>query len=145
MTRQSFFRMSPIWLLVSLSVVCARPVRSSEDAQSFYIRFRQAALDGNVALLTELTHFPFRTRGELDHDPVEHHNARQFAGLVERLLNERSADNTRSVRDVLRSHTRIGPDDYQGSPDSIRIENLVFDRLNGHWRFTFAYITLRGE
>ncbi|MBE7439391.1 MAG: hypothetical protein HS115_13105 [Spirochaetales bacterium] len=136
---------SVIAYLCLLFVSCAGVTRSEQDVQQFYNAFRRAAIDGDVSRLTALTAFPFQTRGELDHDPIQYHNAEQFAVLVERILSERNVDNTKTVRDVLIHYPRIAPGDYQGSSESFRIENLVFERRRGRWQFTFAYLTLRGE
>jgi hypothetical protein len=105
----------------------------------FWKRFRQAALARDAEAAASLARFPFRTRGELDSDPWVSHPRGDFAALFLRLLaqdtgltamEESTADliaRTKSLDETGKGHARLA--------------SLVFERVDGSWTFTAAYLS----
>ena len=111
------------------------------DPQAFWKSFRSAVLAGDTGAVTGLTAFPFKTRGPLDHDPVQKHDKKAFAGIYARLIKSPTGLDTgmkETHLDFIRKTESIPAKEIQGN--RIHIANMVFEKTAGSWRFAMAYM-----
>ncbi|EDN65731.1 secreted protein [Beggiatoa sp. PS] len=74
-----FVLINTLFLLISCVIFLA-PVQAGVsvpvDAQAFWKTFRTAVLADNRDKVVSITQFPFKTRGDLDDDPIRSYHKR---------------------------------------------------------------------
>jgi hypothetical protein len=136
------------WLLLSSLLVqtsCAQPEgkpTAAEDFQAFWSEFRAAVLANDTGRVASLTQFPFRTRGQLDSDPVTTHDQASFVRNFTKLLDQDPglAREPDTMRHVIERKTSVTGKDLGLGGASARVANFEFRRVEGRWRFTLAYV-----
>lgn len=145
-------RGSRAWLMsaalaVSLAIgaapACAQaPSKPAVHAEfaGFWADFRAAVLANDAAAVAALTRFPFTTRGPLDRDPVQRHDAAAFGRLLQRLLNQDPGltREPQTMTDLIRRTANVSAGNVQGN--QARVGQFVFEKVDGTWMFTQAYI-----
>ena len=129
-----------LFLFIGCFILLA-PVQADvpADAQAFWAKFRTAILADNQDKVISITQFPFKTRGDLDDDPIRSHNKDDFLKIYNKIFNEDSHDATTTVKKIIEKKEKLIAKDFL-LKNYIRIENLVFEKKKGKWYFTFAYV-----
>jgi len=109
------------------------------DAQTFWSEFRTAVIGNKHEKVASLTYFPFQTRGDFDDNPINKYDKAGFLTIYAQIFNEMSADATMTVRKRIEQKIVITEKDFL-TKELIRVENLIFKKVDGKWQFTFAYI-----
>jgi hypothetical protein len=132
-------------LLVLTVTVAASAGGTQQEENAFWRDFRNAVLTGNNAQLVSMTRFPLTVRGVSDNDPVKHVGKKAFPGVFRRILVQPvtivSGDNfvTETMLEILQKKEQLQPRDYL-TREQIRVEQLLFQRINGRWLLTTAYL-----
>jgi hypothetical protein len=113
-----------------------------QDFQGFWSDFRTATLANDLGRIMAMTRFPFRTRGPMDDDPVVSHGKDGFAKLWEKLLLQDPGlrPEPETVRQLIQRKVRISAAEHGRGASTARVAGLVFERVNGRWFFTRAYV-----
>jgi hypothetical protein len=133
-----------VLLLVTVAVV-ASTAGTQQDGDIFWRDFRKAVLMQNNAQLLSMTRFPLTVRGVSDNDPVKHVGKKAFPGVFRRILVQPvtvlSGEKfvTETMLEILQKKERLQPKDYL-TREQIRVEQLLFQRINGRWLLTTAYL-----
>lgn len=138
--KKHFVLTNTLFLLIA-SFIFLIPAQAevSADAQAFWTKFRAAVLTGDKDKVLSITQFPFKTRGDLDDDPIRSHNKKSFLKNYDKIFSEHSYDASMTVKKVIEKKEKIIAKDFLHE-NSIRIENLIFEKNKGQWYFTFAYV-----
>lgn len=116
---------------------CAAQQPPSQGTAAFWKEFQSAAASQDAAKAGELTQFPFRTRGTIDSDPVKQWTRQEFSGLWKRLL----ASDTGMKREPEPMSALIErTPELKVTGSRARVGNFVFERADGKWRFSMAYL-----
>jgi len=123
-----------------------QPEHSADAAlgqQAFWDTFRAAMASNDPGKVADLARFPFKVRGAMDSDPVESYDRAGFLKIYKRLVQQEvySAGDgelqAHSMRQVVGTHASTPPL-QQG--DRFSVEQFEFERIDGQWRFVFAYL-----
>lgn len=131
-------------LLVYGSALAPLPAEAAAvpagDFAKFWDDFRSAVLQGRAAQTAALTHFPFKTRGTMDDDPVVAHDRPWFLRSYKNLLavDPGLSDGPWTMRKLIEQTTGAVANDAV-SGNRARIGDFLFEKINGRWWFTFAY------
>ena len=109
--------------------------KSTESFLKFWKVFRQAVIDNDTSTVISLTAFPLETRGEMDQDPIVKYERKDIAKVFR-------AHRFSNLEEITQT---INPDKQYVFSDCARISDFVFNRINGQWRWTFAYLHIRDE
>lgn len=126
--------------LLPATVMCRQS--SSADPQTieeFWAAFRKAVASKDYNTLAALTEFPFKTRGQLDSDPVVNRDRAAFLGMVDRLLDQDpgTKPEPETMRDLI-GRTAVVRASADGN--SAKVGAFEFAKVRGRWRFTSAYV-----
>lgn len=134
----------PFLIYILLLSVAATSCHSEENKseqtfQQFWSEFRTAALDNNLTRITELTHFPFIVKGDLDMDGSIHLDRIAFQKKFKLFMEQDIRENLtpESMRTYIKKHKNISPriDDGQTS-----VALFSFEKINGKWYFVRVYV-----
>jgi hypothetical protein len=132
-------------LLVLTVTVAGSAEGTQQEGNVFWRDFRNAILTENNAQLVSMTRFPLTVRGVSDNDTVKHVGKKAFPGVFRRILAQPvtvvSGDNfvTTTMLEILLKKGQLQPRDYL-TGEQIRVEQLLFHRINGRWLLTTAYL-----
>lgn len=134
-------------VLLLTILLWATTVRAGKDraAQSNWTEFRQAIISGNTEKVATITKFPLSVRGPDDSEPVIYYNKKQFPAILKRLLHQEvfflsgGKLSSKTMLQVVQEKERLDPADFLTEKD-IRVEQFEFEKINGHWLFTRAYL-----
>jgi hypothetical protein len=128
--------------LFSVELYARQGGSSSElkEFQSFWTEFRAAVKADDKEKIASLTAFPFKTRGTLDSDPVRKHTKASFLKILDKLLDDDPGLSPKEdkMRSFIERKAEIESKDLNG--DRAQIGNFVFEKAQGKWAFTFAYL-----
>jgi hypothetical protein len=119
-------------------------VKANEENQ-FWSEFRQAVLDNDRDKIVSMTNFPFEVRGPEDSDPVKRYENKDFPAIFGQLVAQQvffpSAGRivSKSMQQLIDEKKEITQGDFM-APDLIQFNQFEFERINGRWLFTRAYL-----
>ena len=118
----------------------AVPARPAAGFDTFWTRFRAAALAGDAAQLQALSRPVVLAHGELDDDPVRRLPAARVPGAVAAAMAAPDPDGMagRVIRDSIRAHVRFAPGELDGVGQQ-RVGPFVFKPGTGGWRLAEIY------
>ena len=92
--------------------------------------------------VASMTRFPFKTKGQTDSDPVKTHTKGSFLKIWDKIL---QADpglrpETDTMRRYVERKATITSKDLGSGKGSARIGTFVFEKVQGKWLFTMAYL-----
>lgn len=132
--------------IITFSVlVIAQATEIESEANHFWRSFRQAVMNQDHARLSALTRFPFEVRGPDDSDPVKRFDRKGFKRILRRVLAQPvfveldGKSVTKSMLEIVEEKAELKPSDYH-NPSYVQVEQFEFQRINGHWAFTRAYL-----
>jgi hypothetical protein len=109
-----------------------------EEIAEFWTAFKKAVASENYQNILELSTIPFATRGTMDDDPVIALDQTAFLANINAILTtDPGITTTPTTQAKLVSQTKILIDQGDGFA---RVGDLVFNKINGQWKFTRAYI-----
>jgi hypothetical protein len=127
-----------------IEMSCAQPGAQErpDDFRVFWTAFRNAILEGKREQVAAMTHFPFRTRGSLDSDPVRTHDRQSFFRLFDRLLEQDPglSRETSTMRKLIYEKTMIADRELSGQGTQMRVGTFTFRKVNAQWLFALAYL-----
>jgi hypothetical protein len=131
----------PLVLLLALLAGSSLSAQSG-DIQAFWTEFRQAIKNNDKDKVAAMTRFPFKTRGQTDSDPVKTHNKVSFLKIWDKLM---QADpglgpDADTMRRFVERKPTITSEASASEKGSARVGNFVFDRVQGKWLFTMAFL-----
>ena len=111
--------------------------------QSFWTKFRTAAIQNDYATLEKITKFPLEVRGVDDSMPVEYFKKDEFKKIFNRLMEQKiypvhDENYVLTSMKTIVNNTELAPD--AKNQDQYRMEQLVFEYIDGQWFFTNAYL-----
>ena len=109
----------------------------------FWQTFRQAVIDNDTNKIISLTIFPFKTRGEMDSDPIIKYDRKKFAKVFHAYLYQSSGDIDGTEFDEIKK--TVTPDKKDIYNEQARIGDLEFKVINRQWRLAFAYLHIQDE
>ena len=114
----------------------------AKDFQAFWTEFRQAIKANDKDKVVSMTRFPFKTRGETDSDPVKTHTKESFLKIWDEMLKADPglSPETDTMRRFVERKATITSKDLGSGKGSVRIGNFVFEKVQGKWLFTMAYL-----
>jgi hypothetical protein len=111
----------------------------------FWVEFRKAVLDNDVAAIKSLTRFPFETKGPLEDDPKKKFVAREFDLLWPRLLetDPHSWGPLRdSMKELIERREEPSVEEISTEPSGlVQVGVFVFRKIKNRWVFTRAIVT----
>lgn len=119
--------------------------KKANEENQFWQAFRQAVLDDNVDTVISMTHFPFEVRKPDDSAPVKRYEQQDFPALYEQLIAQQvyypsgGAMSSKPMRQLIAEKQQITPGDFI-KPNLIQFLQFEFDRIDGRWLFTRAYL-----
>lgn len=138
-------------LLIVVTCVCAacsvnEPAVKVNEENQYWDAFRQAVLDDDKDTIISLTHFPFEVRGPGDSASVKSYEQKDFPAIFEQLVTQPvyyqssgGAINSKPMRQLIEEKQQITPGDFI-TPDLIQFIQFEFERIDGQWFFTRAYL-----
>ncbi len=113
-----------------------------EEFQGFWSEFRAAVLTNDKEKVASMTRFPFKTRGIDDSDPVTKHSKDSFLKLWDKLLAQDPglAQEPDTMWHFIEQKTVVTNKDFGAGSSDTRIANFKFEKVQGKWLFTFAYL-----
>jgi len=123
----------------------ASQIGDVKEANQFWTAFRRAVLNSKLNQVISLTRFPFEIRGQADWMPVKYYKPGNFRPIFEEVMESPvsilSNGNfvEKSMIEIIIEKKTITAKDWL-TPKFIRIEDLEFQRIDGNWRFTGAYL-----
>lgn len=112
-----------------------------DDFAAFWMEFRGAVLAANQAKLKEMTALPFTVEDSLD-ATTRIDEADAVAALWPALLAQDvglSAE-PESMQHYVERHEAPADGDVDAGGDTARVGQFQFSRIDGHWKFTRAYL-----
>jgi hypothetical protein len=134
-----------VLLVLIVSVMAFAGGTQDDDGNIFWRDFRKAILTQNNTQIISMTRFPLTVRGVSDNDPVKHVGKKAFIGVFRKILVQAvtvvSGDKfvTETMLDILQKKEQLQPRDYL-TKEQIRVEQFLFQRINGRWLLTTAYL-----
>ena len=136
-----------IVLLLSLSPISLFAKQSeaevvAKDFQKFWTEFRPAIKANDKENVASMTNFPFKSRGGSDSDTIKTHTKESFLKIWDQMLKSDpglSAEADTMRRFVDRKET-ITAKDVGSGKGSVRIGDFVFEKIQGKWLFTMAFL-----
>lgn len=133
--------------LLIILLICGGTAHAAEQTsiERYWSEFRQAVLEHKTEKVAAMTRFPLWVRGPGDGDPVTYYKNKDFSPILERLLRQKvlSLNGGRVVSktmlQVIREKTEITQKDHL-TENVISVEQFQFERINGRWLFTRAYL-----
>ena len=136
----------PLLLSLSLFAMAAgeKKAEPPADFKVYWSQFRKAVHENEKEAVASLTNFPFKTRGEMDDDPVLTHDRKAFLAMIEEMLAEDSgsAKNPATMRELIEKTTSIPERAWGDGGRTVRIGNFIFENINKKWLFSYAYTTV---
>ena len=136
-----------IILLLALSPGClfagqTGAETATKDFQSFWTEFRQAIKANDKDKVASMTRFPFKTRGQTDSDPVKSHTKESFMKIWDKILEADPglSPETDTMRRYVERKATITSKDLGSGKGSARVGTFVFEKVQGKWLFTMAYL-----
>lgn len=134
-------------LVVALAMLAAVQLASCTETagQQFWSEFRQAVIAADEEKIVSITRFPFVVRGPVDSDPVRQYDREGFLAIYEQLLEQdvylpsKGVIVRHSMRELVLRSQELPADSLVGT-EHIRFHQFEFQRLDGRWRFTRAYL-----
>lgn len=116
---------------------------TDEAFQSFWNQFRTAVIKEDYATLENFTKFPLEVRGVHDSMPIEYYKKDEFKIIFDKIMEQKiysvhEEDLVLTNMKAIVSDTELVSDMKNG--DQYRVEQLVFDYVDGQWLFTNAYL-----
>ncbi|HTF97350.1 MAG TPA: hypothetical protein VL995_14525 [Cellvibrio sp.] len=136
-----FFKITLLLTLI-FSPWCKADERD-DSFQLFWTEFRAAVMQNDYEQLKRFTKFPLAVNGVADFIPVEYIERKAFKDIFHKLMDQKihlihGDDYTLTdMMDVV-SKTEAPLDAKNG--DEYRVEQLVFEYIDGRWLFTRAYL-----
>lgn len=136
-----FFRTVLFFLTIS-SLGCMAN-NTDNSFQSFWTEFRSAAIKNDYATLEKFTKFPLEVRGIHDSMPIQYFKKDAFKEIFNRLMEQKiypvdDEDLVLTSMKAIVKNTELAPD--AKNEEEYRIEQLVFEYIDGQWFFTNAYL-----
>ena len=132
-------------VLFFISIVSLGCMANNKDSsfQLFWNEFRTAVVEDNYANLEKLTKFPLEVRGVHDSMPIEYFKNDEFKIIFDRIMEQKiysvhEEDLVLTNMKAIVNDTELVSDMKNG--DQYRVEQLVFDYIDGQWFFTNAYL-----
>jgi hypothetical protein len=110
-----------------------------EDLQSFYNRFRAAALATDVDEAASLTRFPLEVRGGLDDSTSVRVTRNEFARYFRALLDADTEESERPLSGRESFAKARVPDPRWIAGESFRVANFQFENRSEGWRLAVVY------
>ena len=111
---------------------------AAKEIAEFWSAFKKAVESENYQKILELSTIPFVTRGTMDDDPVIALDQTAFLANINAILTtDPGITATPTTQKKLVSQTKILKEKGGGFA---RVGDLVFNKVNGQWKFTRAYI-----
>lgn len=136
------FMRAALFFLIIFSSGCMAN-NTEKSFQLFWTDFRAAVLQNDYEQLEKFTQFPLAINGVHDSIPVEYFKKNEFKAIFNRLMEQKiyvSHGDDYILTDMMDvvSRSEIPLDAKNG--DEYQVEQLVFEYVNGQWRFTRAYL-----
>ena len=115
----------------------------TQSQKAFWDAFRAGVRSNNHKQVADLTRFPLKTRGPMDSDPVETYGRAGFLKVYNKLVRQEVYSNndaelqSHTMRQIVEAQT-LTPKLDQG--EKFSVEQFDFEKLEGKWRFVFAYL-----
>ena len=122
----------------SESTIINKTPSAPKEIAEFWSAFKKAVESENYQTILELSTIPFTTRGSMDDDPLIALDQTAFLANINAILStDPGITTTPTTQAKLVSQTKILEDKGGGF---VRVGDLVFNKVNGQWKFTRAYI-----
>lgn len=137
----------PADALAKPALPASKPVATQETYESFenyWPVFHTAIQNNDREKVASLTRFPFETRGDSDDDPVKKLGRDQFMQALDSLLNEDPGllmTGKETQREHIARSAKLTARQYSSGDESARVGVFQFEKQDGRWWFTRAYIT----
>lgn len=134
-----------ILLVIILLPATVPAAGNGADATRFWTTFRQALLDRNSSQVLSMTRFPFEVRGVDDSSPLRRYDRKAFPKVLKQVVSQEelvlSGGNfiSKTMLQLIQEKKALNSADYL-TPTYIRIHDLEFQLVNGHWLFTGVYL-----
>lgn len=132
----------------AVSPVSAEPVLDKHQQtvfRFFWVEFRKAVLDNDVAAVKSLTRFPFETKGPLEDDPKKKFVAKEFDLLWPRLLetDPHSWGPLRdSMKELIERREEPSVEEIATEPSGqVQVGVFVFRKIKNRWWLTRAIVS----
>lgn len=137
-----FFFRTVLFFLAINSLGCMAN-NTDNSFQSFWTEFRSAAIKNDYATLEKFTKFPLEVRGIHDSMPIQYFKKDAFKEIFNRLMEQKiypvdDEDLVLTSMKAIVKNTELAPD--AKNEEEYRIEQLVFEYIDGQWFFTNAYL-----
>jgi hypothetical protein len=109
-----------------------------KDFSNFWKQFRTSVLNFDTTQIITMTQFPFRVRGNFDDDPIVKCNRKKFIPMFQAFLKQGSGLGETTELDEIKK--TIIPNNKDVNGGYARISDLVFEKNDKGWNFTFAYL-----
>lgn len=138
----NFFLRTALFFIAIVSLGCMANNKDN-SFQSFWTEFRAAVIQNDYATLEKFTKFPLEVRGVHDSMPVEYFKRDAFKEIFNRLMEQKiypvhDEDFVLTSMKTIVKNTELAPEDK--NEKEYRIEQLVFEYIDGQWFFTNAYL-----
>ena len=137
-----FFLRTALFFIALVSLGCMA-TNKDNSFQSFWTEFRAATIQNDYATLENLTKFPLEVRGVHDSMPIEYFKKDAFKEIFNRIMEQKiypvhDEDLVLTSMKTIVKNTELVPDEK--NEEEYRIEQLVFEYIDGQWFFTNAYL-----
>lgn len=119
------------------------------DFATFWTRFREAAVAGNFAELTQRTVFPLKTRGMMDGQPVVTYTAEEFGSLFKLFLQTPTGLNADNFNETQLDYIKANPTltfsesklPMMHGNKTAAVVSMEFENTSEGWKLTSLYLT----
>jgi len=114
---------------------------AAKDFQAFWTEFRQAIMASDKEKVASMTRFPFKTRGTMDSDPVKKRAKESFLNILDKLLQSDPGLSAEpdTMRQLIGRQATVTSKEVT-TKSFARVGDFVFEKAQGKWMFTMAFI-----
>ena len=103
---------------------------------TFWSTFHKDLIAKNYKSLSSKTQFPLKAKGQLDYDTVDKYAIRDFEKVFSSFLSAQVHTNGSTRHDKFKTYKLEAGDKTN---TSVRIDNMVFEKIKGKWWLTLIY------
>jgi hypothetical protein len=108
-----------------------------DSFNNFWSSFQTAIISQDYKALAAKTNFPLKAKGVLDYDTTDKYPKKDFERIFSKFLNSIISSDSTTRLNVLSNYKLSG--DQNEKYGSVRIDNMIFERVNGKWKLTLIY------
>lgn len=125
------------------------PTGEEKDFDSFWTRFREAAVAGNFGEVAKRTQFPLQTRGEMDDQPVVTYSESEFEKLFTLFLQMPTGLNANNFNetqlDYIKANPKLSFSDNKlpmmSGENIASVTSMEFEKTPSGWKLKRLFLT----